>query len=221
MRIKVLVADDHPVVRDGLRATVQMSQTQDHDDIEVVAEASNGHEVLEIAETTPIDVFILDIKMPLLNGIETASRLVRMKPSSKIIILSTHDSRFFVEKALKAGARGYILKESSTDEILKAIREVHSGKVFLSPAVTQYIVDGFIKKAHPGEKGPTLVTLTTREKEILQLLAEGYASRDIAERLFLSLNTVRVHKKNIMQKLDVHSQVDLVRYAIKEGISKL
>ena len=219
MRIKVLVADDHPVVRDGLRATIRMSKNQD--DIEVVAEASNGHEVLEIAKNTPIDVFILDIKMPLLNGIETASRLVRMKPSSKIIILSIHDSRFFVEKALKSGARGYILKESSTEEIIKAIREVYSGKVFLSPAVTQYIVDGFIKKAHPGEKGPTLVTLTTREKEILQLLAEGYASRDIAERLFLSLNTVRVHKKNIMQKLDVHSQVDLVRYAIKEGISKL
>ncbi len=217
MRIRVLIADDHPVVRDGLRAAILMSE----DDIEVVAEASNGHEVLEIVENTPIDVFVLDIKMPILNGIETTSRLIQMNPSSRVIILSIHDSRFFVEKALKAGARGYILKESSTEEIIRAILEVDSGKVFLSPAVTQYIVDGFIKKAYAGEKAPSLITLTTREKEILQLLAEGIASKEIAERLYLSLNTVRVHKKNIMQKLDIHNQVDLVRYAIKEGISKL
>jgi DNA-binding NarL/FixJ family response regulator len=215
--IKVLIADDHPVVREGLRAAIQMSA----EDIEVAAEASNGREVLNTASKMPIDVFILDVQMPLLNGVETTSRLLRMNPATRVIVLSIHDSRSFVEKAIHAGARGYILKESSTAEIIRAIREVHNGKFFLSPPVTQYIVNSFVKKLRGRKKGPAFVNLTTREKEVLQLLAEGFASREIADKLYLSLNTVRVHKKNIRQKLGLHSQVDLVRYAIKEGISKL
>jgi len=218
MSIRVLIADDHPIVREGLRAAIHNDQASD---IEIVAEASNGREVLEIADKKQIDVYILDIMMPLLNGIETASRLSRMNPDSRIIILSVHDSRMFVEKAIKAGAKAYILKESSIEEIVHAIREVYRGKSFLSPAVTQYIIDGFIKKAQQSGKAASIVALTTREKEILQLLAEGFTSKEIATRLSLSLNTVHVHKKNIMQKLDLHKQADLVRFAIKEGISKL
>jgi len=218
MSIRVLIADDHPIVREGLRAAIHNDQASD---IEIVAEASNGREVLEIADKKQIDVYILDIMMPLLNGIETASRLSRMNPDSRIIILSVHDSRMFVEKAIKAGAKAYILKESSIEEIVHAIREVYRGKSFLSPAVTQYIIDGFIKKAQQSGKAASIVALTTREKEVLQLLAEGFTSKEIATRLSLALNTVHVHKKNIMQKLDLHKQADLVRFAIKEGISKL
>jgi len=195
------VADDHPVVREGLRAAARASG----DDIEIVAEASNGHEVLEIAE----------------NGIQTTARLVRMNPASRVIILGIHDSRMFVERALRAGAKGYALKESSTEEIIQAVREVYRGRSFIGPAVTRQIVDEFIKKAHPAEKGAAFMTLTDREKEVLQLLAEGFAPKAIAERLFLSPSTVRVHKKNIMKKLGLHNQTALVRYAIKEGISKL
>jgi DNA-binding NarL/FixJ family response regulator len=217
VKIKVLIADDHPVVREGLRSAIQMSA----EDIEVVAEASNGREVLDAAAKTPIDVFVLDIQMPLLNGIETTSRLIRMYPACRVIALSIHDSRFFVEKAIHAGARGYVLKESSTAEIVRAIHEVHGGRFFLSPAVTQYIVDGFVKKSSDGQDDSSLAALSAREREILQLLAEGVPSKEIAKKLYLSLNTVRAHKKNIMQKLEFHSQVDLVRYAIKEGISKL
>lgn len=218
MSIRVLVADDHPVVRDGLRAAIQSAAAGL---IEVVAEASNGNEVLDLAEKARIDVFVLDISMPVLNGIETAARLLRKDPAARVIILSVHDSRMFVEKALRVGARGYVLKESSTGEIVKAIREVYEGRSFLSPAVTQYIIDGFISKAHDAGKAPSVVTLTSREREILQLLAEGFSAKDIAARLSLSLNTVHVHKKNIMHKLDMHRQADLVRFAIKEGISKL
>jgi len=211
------VADDHPVVREGLRAAARASG----DDIEIVAEASNGHEVLEIAEKTAVDVFILDAQMPILNGIQTTARLVRMNPASRVIILGIHDSRMFVERALRAGAKGYALKESSTEEIIQAVREVYRGRSFIGPAVTRQIVDEFIKKAHPAEKGAAFMTLTDREKEVLQLLAEGFAPKAIAERLFLSPSTVRVHKKNIMKKLGLHNQTALVRYAIKEGISKL
>jgi len=190
-------------------------------DIEVTGEAANGNEVLKMAKKTPADVYILDISMPVLNGIETANRLIRMDPKSKIIMLSIHDSRIFVEKALKSGARGYLSKESATEDVIQAIREVYLGRYFLSPAISKFVVNGFLDKIHHYKKYKKVVHLTAREKEILQLIAEGFANKEISVKLNLSLNTVHVHRKNIMQKLDIHKQANLVRYAIKEGLSNL
>lgn len=217
MIIKVLLADDHPVVRDGLRSTIDKMGG----DIKIIGEASNGNEVLEIAKKNLVDIYILDISMPILNGIETANRLIKMDPKSKIIILSIHDSRIFVEKALKSGARGYILKESATEEVIQAIREVYIGRFFLSPAISKFVVHGFLDKMHHYKRHEKVIYLTAREQEILQLIAESFTNKEIAIKLNLSLNTVHVHRKNIMQKLDIHKQADLIRYAIKEGISKL
>lgn len=217
MSIKVLLADDHPVVRDGLRYVIE----KEGGEIEVVAEASNGEEVLKIADGTAVDVFVIDISMPILNGIETTAGLIKKNPAHKVIILSIHGTRSFVAKALDVGAKGYLLKESATEDIIFAIKEVHIGRYFLCPAISKFIVDGFLGKRHDYQWHTKIVELTPREREILQLIAEGFSSKEIQKRLSLSLNTVLVHRKNIMYKLDIHKQADLIRYAIKEGISEL
>ncbi len=217
MSIEVILADDHAIVRDGIKALV----ARKGEDIKIIGEASNGKEVLELAGSNPADVYVIDAAMPILNGIETIERLRKIDKNCKIIILSMHDDRNFVEKALKYGANGYILKESATDEIIHAIREVYADKFFLSPKISRFIVDGFLGKRYINENGKDIVDLTKREKEILQLIAEGFTNKEIAVQLDLSLNTVHVHRNNIMKKLDIHRQADLVRYALKEGISHL
>jgi DNA-binding NarL/FixJ family response regulator len=159
--------------------------------------------------------------MPILNGIETTVKLIKMNPNNKIIILSIHDSRSFVEKALYCGAKGYLLKESAVDEVIHAVHEVNKGRYYLSSAISKFIVDGFISEIHKRDINENLVHLTEREREVLQLIAEGFTNKEIANNLNLSLNTVHVHRKNIMQKLDIHKHAGLIRYAIKEGIVKL
>jgi len=217
MSIRVLLADDHPVVRDGLRSVIDKKA----EDIKIIGEASNGNDVLEIAKKNQVDIYVLDISMPILNGIETTDRLMKMNPDSKIIMLSIHDGHIFVEKALKRGARGYILKESATEEVIHAIREVYKGRFFLSPTISKFIVKGFLGKMQGHRRYEKPVNLTQREREILQLIAESFANKEIARKLNISLYTVQVHRRNIMQKLDIHKHADLIRYAIKEGISKL
>ena len=217
MSIRVLIAHSHPVIRIGLKSAIEKTSG----DVEVRAEGSNGREVLELASGGEIDVFVLDASMPFLNGFETASRLIRSGPKRKIIILSAQDNRSFLERALKNGARGFVLSESPTDELIQAIRDVHAGKYFFSPSVTRSIIEGFMKKARDGQEKEPGADLTSREREVLQLIAEGLTTKEIAGQLRLSLNTVHVHKKNMMQKLDMHRQTDLVRFAIKQGIAKL
>jgi DNA-binding NarL/FixJ family response regulator len=217
MTVKVLIADDHPVVREGLKYVIENKG----EDIKIIGEASDGNEVLEFAKKNLVDVYILDISMPILNGIETTYSLIKMDSRSKIIILSTHDSRIFVEKALKSGARGYILKESSTEEVIHAVHEVYRGRFFLSPAISKFIVNGFLDNMHDNNRNIKVFNLTKREREILQLIGEGLTDKEISRKLNLSLHTVHVHRKNIMNKLDIHKQAGLIRYAIKEGISKL
>ena len=217
MTIKVLLADDHPVVRDGLRYIIDNKG----EDIKIIGEASDGNEVLEFAKKNLVDVYVLDISMPILNGIEATNSLIKMDSRSKIIILSIHDSRVFVEKAMKSGARGYVLKESATEEVIHAIHEVYRGRFFLSPAISKFIVDGFLGKTKNYSSNKKAVDLTKREREILQLIGEGLTDKEISMKLNLSLYTVHVHRKNIMNKLDIHKQAGLIRYAIREGISKL
>lgn len=217
MSIKLLLADDHPVVREGIKSVINRAA----DDIEIVGEVSNGKEVLGFASKNFVDIYILDISMPILNGIETTTKLIKMNPNNKIIILSIHDSRSFIEKALYCGAKGYLLKESAVDEVIYAIREVNKERYYLSPAISKYIVNGFLSGIHKRGINENLIHLTEREREVLQLIAEGFTNKEIATNLNLALNTVHVHRKNIMQKLDIHKHAGLIHYAIKEGIIKL
>lgn len=218
MSIEVVLADDHAVVREGLKAVIQRAVKN----IKVVSEASNGEEVLRMAKETSAAVYILDISMPIINGIETTYRLRKIYPKSKIIILSIHDERSFVEKALKAGAKGYLLKESAIEEVIRAIREVYMGRYFLSPKISKFIVSGFLaKEGNSKKRQRNPDELTGKEKEVLQLIAEGFINKEIAQKLKASLNTIHVHRNNIMRKLNIHKQAELIRYALKEGISQL
>ncbi|MGB2578727.1 two-component system NarL family response regulator [Elusimicrobium simillimum] len=214
--IKILLADDHALVRDGIKSVLERKSKN----ISVVAEVGNGKDMLEIAaKNKDIDVFVVDIAMPLLNGIEATQKLTRTNPDAKVIILSMYDDRASVEKAFKAGARGFVVKVSTADEIIDAIKEVNAGRFYLCSKVSKYVVQGFLGKAAPSKKDPS--GLTPKEKQILQLIAEGYSSKEIAKEFGLSLNTIHVHRNNIMRKLDIHKQAELVRYAIKEGIAHL
>ncbi|MCK5706816.1 MAG: response regulator transcription factor [Candidatus Aureabacteria bacterium] len=217
MSIRIFLADDHAVVRDGIKAVIERTSN----DIKVIGEADNGREVLKSVKTQHADIYILDISMPILNGIETTDRLLKLLPRCKVIILSMHDDRMFVEKAMECGAKGYILKQNTTEEVVHAIREVYRNKFFLSPQVTKYIVHGFLGKKSSHKEKKKVVDLTKREKEVLQLISEGHSNKEIANEFNLSLNTIHVHRNNIMRKLEIHKQADLIRYALKEGISTL
>jgi two-component system, NarL family, response regulator NreC len=217
MSIRVALADDHPVVRDGLRMTMERSGK----DILVVGEAGDGLEVLKSAEGWSADVYILDITMPNLNGIETARELLRQHPGARIIMLSLHDTKIMVEGALAAGARGYLTKETATRNVVEAVMEVSAGHFYLCPRVSHFIVEAGLGGKKSLRKGELVALLTRQERKVLQLIAEGQSNKEIAARLNLSGNTIHAHRNAIMAKLDIHKQADLVRYAIKAGISKL
>ena len=217
MNTRVMLADDHAVVRDGIKAIVAKKGK----DMEVVGEAGDGKALLALAETTPADVYIVDISMPNLNGLEATERLLKRNPKSRVIILSMHDDRAFVEKALKVGAKGYLLKESAPEELIHAIQEVQMDRFFLSPKISRYVVQGFLGTGQLGNQRRKVTNLTDREREILRLISEGSTAKEIAQQLHISVNTVGVHRNNVMRKLDIHKQAELIRYTLKEGISTL
>jgi DNA-binding NarL/FixJ family response regulator len=212
--IRVLIADDHPVVRDGLRFCINRWGA----DIEIVGEASDGTEVLHMAKKQSIDIFIIDIAMPLLNGLDTTRALLREHPTAKVIILSFHKTRSFVEEAMRAGARGYLTKETASQNVVEAVHEIAAGRFYLSPDIARFMVEfpGHRSRANRG-----IGALTARERRVLQLIAEGKTAKEIASLLSLATNTVHAHRKNLMTKLDVHKQTDLVRIALREGIIEL
>ena len=208
------MADDHILVRDGIQAVLERKGK----DIELVGGFSNGKDLLDFSQNNTADIYLVDISMPLLNGIETTRKLVKRNPNAKVIILSMYDDRVSVEKSLKAGAKGFVVKMSDTQDMLDAIEAVNEGKTFLSSEVRKYIENPVItKRNRKGRKKG----LTPKEKEILQLIAEGYSSKKMAEEYGLSVNTIHVHRNNIMRKLKMHKQADLIRYAIKEGIAHI
>lgn len=217
MSINVVVADDHAIVREGIKMVLQNSGK----DIKVIAEAENGRDVLDLANCYPIDVFIMDIAMPRLNGLETTSRLIKKDPQCRVIILSMYDDSCSVEKAMESGAAGYLIKESAIEDVVHAIQEVYKGRKYLSPKITHYLARKFRGHQHGYDQATSVVHLTAKEKEILQTLAEGSSSKEIAQKLDLSFHTVNVHRNNIMKKLNLHKSADLVRYAIKEGIIRV
>lgn len=207
MNISVTIADDHAIVRQGLRALLEKAGG-----ITIRGEACDGKELLELAAKKPSDVYIIDIAMPRLNGLEAASRLLRSDSKSGVIFLSMHSDRAMVRKAMEAGGRGYVLKENTAEDLVRAIQAVSRGGSYFSAAVPE-----------PGspDPGSPVCRLTSKEREIVQLIAEGLADKEISRKLKISANTVHAHRNNISRKLDIHKQTDLVRFAIKEKITVL
>ena len=212
---KIVLADDHAIVRTGVRTVVERLGKN----MAISAELSNGKELVEYAKKHPDEIYVVDIAMPVMNGIEAVEQIVKHNPEAKVVMLSMYDDRMSVEKSLKAGAKGFIVKVSAADEIVSAIEEICAGRFYLCNKVSKYIVQGFLGKSSPRQKDRR--GLTPKEKEVLQLSAEGYSSKQIAKSFNLSLNTIHVHRNNIMKKLGIHKQTELVRFAIKEGIAQL
>ncbi len=212
--INIILADDHALVRQGVRMMLET----DKEEFRVIGEVSNGEELLEMAKKTPADVYIVDISMPVLNGTEAVHKLLKIDRKAKVLILSMYDDRVSVEKALKAGAKGFVVKVSRAEEFLEAVREVAAGRFYFGGKISKFLVQGFLGKHAPKKRD---AHLTAKEKEVLQLIAEGYSSKQIAKHFTLSLNTIHVHRNNIMRKLGIHKQAELVRYALKEGIAQL
>lgn len=215
MTTTILLADDHRIFRDGVGPLLAA-----HEDLEVVAEAADGLEALRLGMELKPDVAVLDISMPGLNGIEVTRRLSQEAPTVKTIILSMHSDRRFVLEALRAGARGYLLKDSGILELTRAVREVCEGQIHLCAAVGEQIVRDYVCLAD-AEEGSVFSLLSPREREVLQLLAEGLATKEIADRLNLSVKTVESHRKAVMDKLDIRSVAELTKYAIREGLTPL
>jgi two-component system response regulator NreC len=218
-KTRILIADDHDVVRSGLKGLLQRVPT-----LSVVGEAANGEEAVRLAERFKPDIVIMDISMPVLNGIEATRQIKTAQPEVKVIILSVHEDEEYAYQILRAGASGYLLKNASKQDILAAIDSAVSGERFFSPGISRLIVDGFLKRAKEGTEmteRPAMETqLSPRELEILTYIARGFTNRKIAETLFLSVRTVNTHRTNIMQKLNIHDTAGLVRHALTLGLVK-
>jgi DNA-binding NarL/FixJ family response regulator len=216
MSIAVFIADDHTVVRDGLRLLIETQS-----DMKVVSEASNGREAARQVLRTNPDVVIMDLAMPELNGVEATRQIRQNCPATKVIILSMHSSSEHIFQALKAGAHGYLLKESAGMEVISAIRVVHSGKRYLSEKIGDQMIDEYIHNREIVETGSPLSKLSTREREILQLVVEGKSSADIGRTLFISPKTVETYRSRLMQKLGISDLAGLIRFAMQHGIISL
>jgi two-component system, NarL family, response regulator NreC len=211
--IRILLADDHTVVRKGLRMLLE-SQTG----FEVVADACDGRETIALAEQHQPDVLVLDVAMPVLNGIEAARQIFAKFPHIAIVFLSMHADEGYVLKALKCGARAYLLKDSAEYDLIAAIKAVSEGKAFFSPAISKMLVEDYMRQMRERDVEDSYELLTTREREILQLLAEGKSNKDAASLLNLSTYTVETHRSNIFQKLNLHSTAELILYAVRKGV---
>ncbi len=211
--IRVLLAEDHALVRRGLRSILDASG-----DVTVVAEAINGQDALSQARSAPADVAILDIAMPIMNGIATARQLRVEFPTMGIIMLSMHTSRQYIFEALRTGVLGYLFKDAALDDLLLAVREVHAGRRYLAPQVSSIVLEDYIDRGGVQGSPPGVEQLSGREREVLQLLAEGKTSAEVATILSISPHTVDTHRRNMMTKLDLKNVVELVKFAIRSGL---
>jgi len=211
--IRIILADDHSVIRRGLRLLLEQQE-----DFEVIGEASDGREAVALAEALKPDIAVMDITMQNLNGIEAARQITAKQLGTAIIMLSMHADEAFVLRALKAGARGYVLKEAPESDLVKAVRLVSDGKSFFSPAVSRMLVEDYVRRLQDKDIEDSYDLLTARERELLQLIAEGKSNKDVANMLNLSVYTVETHRSNILEKLNLHSVPELILYAVRKGV---
>jgi two-component system, NarL family, response regulator NreC len=212
-KLRILLGDDHTLLRQGLRKILQ-----ERPDWEVVAEAGDGRDAVRQALAIQPDIAILDIGMPLMNGIEATRQIVRRRPDIHVLILSMHANEAYLIQALKAGAKGYLLKDSADIDLIRGVAVVASGKSFFSPAVAKVMLDDYVRRLADKGVADRYDTLSEREREIFQLVAEGHSNKDIAELLSVSPATVETHRAHILQKLDVHNTAELVLYAVRRGV---
>lgn len=210
---RVLVADDHEVVRRGLRAILES-----HAGWEVCGEAANGRQAVELALQLTPDVVVMDINMPELNGLEATKQICKALPGTQVLILSAHDSEQLVREMLVSGARGYVLKTDAGEDLIAAVEALIAGRLFFTSSVSDFVMRGWRKPGDAESSSEMPARLSPREREVIQLLAEGRTNKEVATRLGISVKTVETHRKHIMDKLDLHSLSDLVRYAIQNGI---
>ena len=215
MSIRIILADDHKIFRQGLRSLLEKET-----ELELLGEAENGRTAVELTTELQPDVVVMDVSMPDLNGIEATRQIVSRVPGTKVIGLSIHSDRSFVEGMLKAGAKGYLLKDCDSEELIRAIRAVAAGQTYLSPAVAGSVVQDYVDQTRAkADSNPQ--RLTSREREVLQLLAEGLTSKEIAAKLSLSVKTVENHRHQIMERLGIRSVAELTKFAIRQGITFL
>jgi len=212
-RIRILIADNHTLVREGLRALLLA-----HDDLEVVAEAATGREAVDGALRLRPDVVLMDIGMPELDGLTATRRIVGANPSIRILVLTVHDSVDYFYRALEAGASGFLVKDTASSALVIAVRAVHEGGVFLYPPLAKRLVEDYLQRVSSGEERSTYSKLTHREREILAMIGTGHTNQEIAAQLALSINTVQTHRSHIIDKLDLHSRAELMRYAMRVGL---
>jgi len=213
MSIRIIIADDHTIVRHGLTRLLQQDS-----DVEVVAQAQNGHATVELARELSPDIVVMDVGMPDLNGIDATQQILRENSKIKVLALSMHSGRKFVVAMLKAGASGYLLKDCALEELTTALQTIMSGKIYLSPAITDIVVDSYVRQPAESEKSAFSV-LSQREREVLQLMAEGNTTKQIALHLHISPKTVEGHRLRLMSKLDIDNVAQLTKYAIQEGLT--
>jgi two-component system, NarL family, response regulator NreC len=212
-KTRVLLADDHQLMRSGVRLMLEREP-----DLTVVGEASDGREAVALAKTLKPEVVVMDIGMPNLNGIEAALQMTQHNPGLAVVMLSMHSDESYVLRALKAGARGYLLKDSAEADLIKAVHVVAGGKSFFSPAVSKVLLDDYVRKLKRSGTEDAYDLLTPREREILQLIAEGKSNKDVANLLNLSVYTVESHRSNLMEKLNLKGVPELILYAVRKGI---
>lgn len=215
MSIRILLAEDHKITRQGLRSLLENDS-----ELEVIAEAGNGREAVALAKQLAPDVVIMDVSMPDLNGVEATKRVISDRSDVKVIALSMHSDTLFVSEMLKSGAAGYLLKDCAFEELVQAIKTVAEGKTYLSPSISGIVVDDYLHrltKSHTSD----LDVLTDREREVLQLLAEGQSTKQIALKLHISSKTVETHRRQIMNKLDLHTVAELTKYAVRKGLTSI
>ena len=212
LKAKVLIADDHAVVRRGIRAVLD-----DEPDLEVVAEAADGAEAVQLAMTADVDLVLLDVSMPRMTGLQAAAELSRRRPALRLLVLSMHDNEQYFFEALRAGASGYVLKSSADRDLVEACRATLRGEPFLYPQAVATLIADYLDRARRGEAAAT-DPLTSRELEVVKLIAEAYTNQQIAEALVISPKTVERHRANVMEKLGMHDRVELTRYAIRRGL---
>jgi two-component system response regulator NreC len=215
-KIRLIVADDHKIFRQGIKKLLE-----EQNDLQVVGEAADGREAVKKAEELKPDLVLMDVAMADLNGLQATRLIKKTLPDAKILMLTMHKNEEYVLQSFQAGASGYVLKEGAVEELVTAIHSVYGNKSFLSPTISKTVVDAYLRKMETGKMETPFDLLTDREREVLQMIAEGYTNREVAKSLYISVKTVEAHRAHIMQKLNIHEVAKLVKYAIQKGLVDL